>query len=178
MPSNSQLACRIEVFSCILSAILNSWNSTCQLIQLDRKDRHCLPLKLFLVGFYSKLKSIYCNKNVQCLSSMLKKLKWHHDFSWNLFDKVSDNVVAFLDNFLNPCQSKTVDADNKIQLFLNFIKWKKIRPTYCEISHTFKTWCFLLSFLFRIYDIPSLNWKSKEIPEIKDQVLVQIQPLI
>jgi hypothetical protein len=44
---------------------------------------------------------------------------------WSLFDKVSDNVVAFSDNFLNPGQSKTVDADNKIQLFLNFIKWKK-----------------------------------------------------
>jgi hypothetical protein len=37
-------------------------------------------------------------------------------------DKVSDNVVAFSDNFLNPGQSKTVGADNKIQLFLNFIK--------------------------------------------------------
>ena len=110
---------------------------------------------------------------------MLKKFKCHHDFSWTLFDKVSDNVVAFSDNFLNPDQSKTVDADNKIQLFLNFMKWKKkIRPIYCEISHTTKTWRLLLSFLFRIYDIPSLNWKSKEIPEIKDQVLVQIQQLV
>jgi len=44
-----------------------------------------------------------------------KKLKWHHDCSWSLFDKVSDNVVAFLDNFLNPGQSKTVDAGNSLK---------------------------------------------------------------